>query len=96
MTKNYELMVIVSPRLNKEEADAVNENVLNLVRNSGGNVIKTDPWGRKMLAYPIKKMQEGYYYVNYFDMESTSVKAIKAQMNITEDILRHMFVVRES
>ncbi len=96
MTKNYELMVIVSPKLNSEEADGVNENVLNLVRASSGNVIKTDPWGRKMLAYPIMKMQEAYYYVNYLEMESTAVKAVKAQLNINEHILRHMFVAREA
>lgn len=90
------MMVIVSSKLNNEEADSVNENVLNLIRSSGGNVIKTDPWGRKMLAYPIKKMQEAYYYVNYLEMESTAVKSIKAQLNINEDILRHMFVLREA
>jgi small subunit ribosomal protein S6 len=94
MIKNYELMVIVSPKLSSEEAEAANEAILNSVRENGGEIAKTDPWGRRMLAYPINKMQEGYYYVNYFSLESTTVSMLKRQMNINEKILRHMFVAR--
>lgn len=94
MIKNYELMVIVSPKLNSDEADAANEAILNLVRENGGEIAKTDAWGRKLLAYPINKMLEGYYYVNYFSLESTTVKVLKRLMNINENILRHMFVAR--
>lgn len=94
MIKNYELMVIISPKLSSEEADAANEAILNLVRDNGGEIAKTDAWGRRMLAYAINKMQEGYYYVNYFSLESTTVKVLKRQMNINEKVLRHMFVAR--
>jgi len=94
MIKNYELMVIVSPKLSNDEADAANEAILSQVRENGGEIAKTDPWGRRMLAYPINKMQEGYYYVNYFSLESTTVKMLKRLMNINENILRHMFVAR--
>jgi len=94
MIKNYELMVIVSPKLSNDEADAANEAILSQVGENGGEIAKTDPWGRRMLAYPINKMQEGYYYVNYFSLESTTVKMLKRLMNINENILRHMFVAR--
>lgn len=94
MIKNYELMVIISPKLTGDEADAANEAILNLVRDNAGQIVKTDAWGRRMLAYPINKVQEGYYYVNYFSLESTTVKVLKRQMNINEHVLRHMFVAR--
>lgn len=94
MTKNYELMVIISPKLSNDEADAANEAILALVRENQGNIVKTDPWGKKMLAYPINKLQEGYYYVNYFSLESTTVKTLKRLMNINENVLRHIFVAR--
>lgn len=87
-------MVIISPKLNGEEADALNESIMGLVRDNGGEIVRTDPWGRRMLAYPIKKMHEGYYYVNYFKLESTTVKVLKRLMNINENVLRHMFVLR--
>lgn len=94
MTKNYELMVIISPKLSADEANALNESILALIKENSGEIIKTDPWGRRMLAYPINKMQEGYYYVNYVKLESTSVKTVKKQLGINENIIRYMFVVR--
>ncbi|MCB5229862.1 MAG: 30S ribosomal protein S6 [Candidatus Cloacimonetes bacterium] len=94
MIKNYELMVIISPKLSSDEADAANEAILNLVRENQGEIVKTDPWGKKLLAYPIEKLQEGYYYVNYFSMESTAVKTIGRQLNINEKVLRHLFVAK--
>ena len=94
MTKDYELMMILSPKMNADEANIMNESLLNLVRENGGEIIKTDPWGKRLLAYPIKKNQEAYYFVNYFKLDSLLVKKLKAQFNINENILRHMFVVR--
>lgn len=94
MTKDYELMVIISPKLNTEEADAANESILNLIRENAGEIIKTDPWGRRILAYPIEKMQEGYYYVNYFKLDTGAVKSLKRLMNINDNVMRHMFIAR--
>ncbi len=87
-------MVIISPKLSAGDADAANESLLTWVQENGGEVEKTDPWGKRILAYPISKMTEGYYYVNYFKLESTSVKVIKRLMNINEHIIRHMFVAK--
>ncbi len=95
MTKDYELMVIYSPKLSSEEAERANEAVLTLIKDNGGEIVKTDVWGRRFLAYEINKLNEGYYYVNYFKLESTSIKTVKASLNINEQVLRHMFVVKE-
>lgn len=95
MTKDYELMVILSPRLNADEANSLNESLLTLVRDNGGEIIKTDPWGKRMLAYPINKVQEAYYFVNYFKLDSLAIKALKRLFNINENVLRHMFIVRD-
>ncbi|PKN73059.1 MAG: 30S ribosomal protein S6 [Candidatus Cloacimonetes bacterium HGW-Cloacimonetes-3] len=94
MTKDYELMVILSPRLNADEANSLNDSILAQIVDNGGEIIKTDPWGRRMLAYPINKVQEAYYYVNYFKLDSQAVKPLKRLYNINEDIMRHMFVAR--
>jgi len=94
MTKDYELMVILHPRLNADEANNLNESVLTLVRENGGEIIKTDPWGKRMLAYPIEKVQDAYYFVNYFKLDTQAVKGLKRLFNINENIMRHMFVAR--
>ncbi|MBP7333873.1 MAG: 30S ribosomal protein S6, partial [Candidatus Cloacimonas sp.] len=51
--------------------------------------------GKRMLAYPIKKHKEGYYFVDYFKLDSLAVKKLKAQFNINENILRHLFVAKD-
>jgi small subunit ribosomal protein S6 len=94
MTKNYELMVILSPKLNEEEANQLNDSILAIVKDLSGELIKTEPWGRRMLAYPINKLQEGYYYLNFLKMESLKVKTLKQQLGLNENIIRHMIIVR--
>ena len=94
MTKNYELMVILSPKLNEEEANQLNESILAIVKDLSGELIKTEPWGRRMLAYPINKLQEGYYFLNYLKMESLKVKTLKQQLGLNENIIRHMIIAR--
>ncbi len=94
MTKDYELMVILSPRLNADEANSLNDGLMAQIVENGGEVIKTDSWGKRMLAYPINKVQEAYYFVNYFKLDSQVVKTLKRLYNINENILRHMFVAR--
>ncbi|HOC95952.1 MAG TPA: 30S ribosomal protein S6 [Candidatus Cloacimonadota bacterium] len=94
MTKNYELMVILSPKLNEEEANQLNDSILAIVKDLSGELIKTEPWGRRMLAYPINKLQEGYYYLNFLKMESLKVKTLKQQLGLNENIIRHMIIAR--
>nr|MDK2851133.1 small subunit ribosomal protein [Candidatus Cloacimonadota bacterium] len=95
MIKDYELMVMFTPKLSADEADAANENLLNQLREAGAEIIKTDPWGKRILAYPIEKHQEAYYYVNYFKMDSLALKSVKQQFNINENLIRHMFIARD-
>lgn len=94
MIKDYELMMMYTPKLNNDEAEVANEAALSLLREAGAEIIKTDPWGKRILAYPIEKLQEAYYYVNYLRMDSLAVKGIKNAFNINEKIMRHMFVDR--
>lgn len=95
MIKDYELMMMYTPKLTNDDADAINETVLTLLREAGAEIIKTDPWGKRILAYPIEKLTESYYYVNYLRMDSLAVKGMKNLFNINEKIMRHMFVARD-
>ncbi|MEN6444692.1 MAG: 30S ribosomal protein S6 [Candidatus Cloacimonas sp.] len=95
MTKDYELMLILTPALSLEEAKAMNDSLLSFVTDNGGEIIKIDPWGKRMLAYPIKKFREGYYFVDYFKLDSLLIKKWKALFNINENIIRHIFVAKD-
>jgi len=92
VTKEYEMMVIVSPRLNQEDAYGLNQKLLSIVTDNSGEIVKVDDWGKRILAYPINKVKEGYYYVDYFTLESTTVKLVKKQMNLNESIIRYMII----
>jgi len=95
MTKDYELMLILTPALSLEEAKAMNDSLLTFVTDNGGEIIKIDTWGKRMLAYPIKKFREGYYFVDYFKLDSLLIKKWKALFNINENIIRHIFVAKD-
>ena len=57
---NYELGVILRPTLSEEEVNSAVEKLKNFIEERG-EVVKVDLWGRRKLAYPIQKYQEGYY-----------------------------------
>jgi len=94
MIKDYECMIILKPQLNQDEAVKQNENAVNIIIDNGGELIKTDNWGKRQLNYPINKQNEGYYFISYFRMESTNVKQIQRLYNINDNILRFIIVDR--
>jgi small subunit ribosomal protein S6 len=94
MVKDYESMIILKPQLTQDEAVKTNENALALITDNGGELIKTDVWGKRQLAYPINKQTEGYYFINYFKVDAEQIKAIQRLYNINEDILRFIIIDR--
>ena len=92
---NYELVCIVSPDLTEEELPNFLEKVGDILKRSGGNITETNQWGRRKLAYPIKKFSEGNYILTKFEAEPTSVKNIESGLKMSEEILRYL-VVKES
>jgi small subunit ribosomal protein S6 len=95
MIKDYESMIILTPQLTQDEAVKENENAISVVLENGGELIKTDVWGKRQLAYPINKQHEGHYFINYFKMDSLNVKSVQRMYNITENILRFIIIDRE-
>ena len=63
---NYEVMFIIKSTLEEEKKEAVIETVKGIIEHDGGEIAKVDVWGMKKLAYPIQKMNEGYYVVVEF------------------------------
>jgi small subunit ribosomal protein S6 len=86
--RHYELMVILDPELEERTVAPSLDRFLNVVRNGGGSVENVDIWGRRRLAYEIKKKSEGIYAV--VDMTSTPevAKELDRQLNLNESVLR--------
>lgn len=88
--KEYELVYIVSPRVAADTVASVIDRVSAIVTDGGGEVLTTDNWGRRRLAYPIKRFFEGTYVVNTLRMPAAQAKPLESALEISEEVLRHL------
>jgi small subunit ribosomal protein S6 len=84
----YEVMVILDPSLEERTVAPSLDKYLNVIRNDGGTVDNVDVWGRRRLAYEIKKNAEGIYAVISIQAEPATVKEFDRQLGLNESILR--------
>jgi small subunit ribosomal protein S6 len=85
----YEVAVLYHPDLeiDLEKATAKVEKILT---DNGGKVTNTDNWGKRKLAYPIKKNESAVYVIYTVDIPAQSVRKIEATMNITDEVIRFL------
>ncbi|MEO9322322.1 30S ribosomal protein S6 [Nocardioides sp. C4-1] len=84
----YEVMVILDPSLEERTVQPSLDKYLNVIRNDGGTVDNVEVWGRRRLAYEIKKNAEGIYAVINLQAEPATVKEFDRQLGLNESILR--------
>ena len=87
---NYELMVIFTPVLSEEEYKTAQKKYETLVKENGGEVTHSKPWGLKSLAYSIQKKTTGLYWVLEYDAPSDFNEKLKIQLLRDENVLRFM------
>jgi small subunit ribosomal protein S6 len=81
-------MVILDPNLEERTIEPSLDKYLNVIRKDGGTVENVDVWGRRRLAYEVKKNAEGIYAVISLQAEPATVKEFDRQINLNESILR--------
>ena len=84
----YELMVIIDPEVEERTVEPSLQKNLNVITNEGGTIEKVDIWGRRRLAYDIKKKSEGIYAVVNFTAAPATAQELDRQLGLTETILR--------
>ena len=87
----YELLLIITPDYDESEAETLTDQVKSIIEN-GGTLLKVDPWGKKRLAYPIRKRSEGYYVLYIFESAPSFVAELNQSLRVIETILRYMVV----
>lgn len=90
--REYELVLIINPELDDTETESLIEGVKNNIESNDGEVLKVDPWGRRRLAFPIKKNNDGYYVLLIFRSEPVFVLQLSNSFRVIESIIRHMVV----
>jgi small subunit ribosomal protein S6 len=81
-------MVILDPSLEERTVAPSLDTYLNVIRNAGGSVEKVDVWGRRRLAYEIKKKAEGIYAVIDVSAPPAAVAELDRQLRLNEAVLR--------
>ena len=86
--RHYEIMIIPNPATDERTIAPTPEKLLQIVPSSGGTVDKIDTWGKRRLAYDIKKKSEGFYIV--VDMTTTPeiAQELDRQLGLNESVLR--------
>ena len=84
----YEVMVIFDPDTDERQVQPTLENHLNVVTKAGGTVNSLEVWGRRRLAYEIRKKSEGIYAVLTLTANPADVKEMDRQFTINESIMR--------
>jgi len=90
--RDYELVLIISPEVAEEEVPTALERVSQLITSKGGVVEQVDRWGKRKLAYPIKRFTEGNYVLTQFKIDPQLTAELEANLRISEEILRHLLV----
>ena len=86
--RHYELLLILDPSLDERTVAPSIDTFLNVVRQGGGTVESVEVWGRRRLAYEIRKNAEGIYAVINVTAPSAAVTELDRQLNLNESVLR--------
>jgi small subunit ribosomal protein S6 len=92
MTRKYELVYVVSPDATDDQVTDLHNQVEAIVQRIGGQLEKTENWGRRRLAYEIGRHKEGTYVLETINGSGELMKEIDRRLRVTDLIIRHLVV----
>lgn len=93
--RKYEVTFIVHPDLDADGFKQLNEQVQGWITAAGGKIEKTDVWGKRKLAYQVKKQSEGQYVLLHTEMDPSVCLQLEQQFRLQESVLRFLIVAVE-
>lgn len=91
----YEFMYIVNPEIEADDLPEVTARVGQMIADGGGEVLRLESWGRRRLAYPIRRFREGYYVVAYIQLDPEAIAGLKGSLALAEEVIRYLLVKTE-
>jgi small subunit ribosomal protein S6 len=88
----YEILFIADPNLGEPEVDTLTSTVQGFVEKEGGKIQKIEKWGKKRLAYPVKKHRDGSYVLVVVDGKPALVHEVERRMRVTDGIVKFITV----
>jgi small subunit ribosomal protein S6 len=93
--REYEVLFVVHPDLDESAFKDIVDRVTGWVSADGGTVDKVDVWGKKSLAYPIRKKTEGQYVLVKATINPEKASIIERNMRLTEPIMRFLVTSKD-
>lgn len=90
--RRYETLILFSPDLNSEERQAILSDLNAVVSSQSGQVIETDDWGLRELAYPVQKYTRGHYIRLEYGADGDAVYEIERKLRIAEGVFKFLTV----
>ena len=92
--RDYEIVLIFAPNLEEEAREAILKRIDTSIEESG-ELVLTDPWGMRKLAYEINDFTDGYYVIKDFKSDSETVNELDRICKISDGVIRHMIVRKD-
>ncbi len=93
--RDYELVIIIHPDLDENALNGVTEKVKGWITDAGGVVSKVDLWGKRHLAYAIRKQREGQYVLFQAQFEPSFSAELERNLRFTEPIMRYLIKLND-
>ena len=93
---NYEAVLIARAALSSDALEKLAEEMKGLIAKHKGEVAQLQTWGKRRLAFPIKKQQEGYYFLLEFALNPSELKKIEHSFTLNDSLLRTMVIKKEA
>ena len=88
----YESIVILNASLSDEEIESATGKIRDLITNSGGEIFKLDVWGRRKLAYEIKKQKKGFYILLLFRSPSSLIRKLEDYYKVYDPVIKYIVI----
>jgi small subunit ribosomal protein S6 len=89
---DYELVAIISPEVDEDGLAKIVDKVTQSINSRGGAVEETKNWGKRKLAYPVKRFMEADYVLARFKLMPKSVRELESEIGSLADVLRYLVV----
>ncbi len=88
--RKYELVCVIHPELDENAFQGVIEKIKGWIGETGGNVDRVEVWGRKRLAYPIRKQREGQFALFNIGLEPAATATLDQNLRFLEPVMRYL------
>ena len=93
--RDYEVIFIANPEMDETAFKDLVERVSNWIKEAGGTVSKVDLWGKRQLAYPIRKKTEGQYVLIESNMAPSFCIDLERNLRLTEPVMRFLIAQKD-